>query len=164
MSDLTFVGSDNLSAPVTPTNPLPIVPYQITRKTATFTGAAGLGAAGDFDLFTVTGEIYVVRIIAFCTTLLVENGATVTMSLGTTNTVAQFIAATEPEDIDANEFWTALDPQAGPIVVPAIMQDTLVQATDDILLTIANDNVNSGVIEFTLQWRPISADGAAAAA
>ena len=164
MTDVFFVGSDGISTPVTPTNPLPIVPYQITRKTATFTGAAGLGAAGDFDLFDVTGEIYVVAIIAFCTTLLVENGATATMSLGTTNKVAQFIAASEPEDIDANEFWTALDPAAGAILLPTIMRDTLVQATDDILLTIANDDVNSGVIEFTLQWRPISADGAVAVA
>lgn len=139
---------------------------QVVRKTATFTGAAGLGAAGDFDLFTVTGEIYVVRITAFCSTLLVENAGTVTMSLGTTTDVDQFIASTEPEDIDANEFWTAIaSGVAGPVVPPTIMTDTLIAgATDDILLTIVTENINSGVLEFALQWEPISTDATVVAA
>ena len=165
MSDLYFVGSDGLSAPVTPTNPLPIVPYQITRKTITFTGAAGLGAVGDVDLFTVTGEILVVAIIPFCTTNLVENGATTLISLGTTSIVAQFIAVSEPEDIDANEFWTAAAPVAGSLALPALLQDTLIPgAVDDILITVTTDTVTGGVLEVTLQWRPISADGAVVAA
>ncbi len=139
---------------------------QVVRKTATFTGAAGLGATGDFDLFTVTGEIYVVRITAFCSTLLVEGGATAQVSLGTTSTVELFVADTEPEDLDANEFWTAIaSGVAGAVVPPTIMTNTLIDgATDDILLTIAGNSIDSGVLEFTLQWEPISVDATVVAA
>jgi hypothetical protein len=49
-------------------------------KTQTYAVGAGTGTAGTpVVLFTVTGEVQIVMINAFCTTLLTESGATATM-------------------------------------------------------------------------------------
>ncbi len=138
---------------------------EVVRKTVTFLGTANVGAIGDVPLFTVTGEILIVALVPKCTTNLVENGATVTMSLGITTGVALFIAATEPEDIDADDIWTAVAPTLSGIALPAALKDVVVAGdVNDILATIANDTITGGVLEFTLLWRPLSADGAVVAA
>ena len=137
-------------------------PYKV-RKTITFTGAANLGAVGSSPLFDVTGEVMVAFIVPFCTTSLVENGATTTMALGVTGNTALFIAASEPEDIDVNEFWQAVAPaDVGGVALVAALQDILVSA--DILLTIANDTVTAGVLEITVYYWPPSDDGKGVAA
>jgi hypothetical protein len=147
---------------VTPSRFYTEPPYKV-RKTITFTGAANLGAVGAAPLFTVTGEVMVAFIVPFCTTDLVENGATTTMALGVTGNTALFIAASEPEDIDANEFWQALAPaDVGGVALLAALQDILVSA--NILLTIANDTVTGGVLELTCYWWPLSDDGSVVAA
>lgn len=165
MSDVYFVNEAGESVAVTPSNPLPTIPYRVERKTVTFTGASDKGAIGDVALYTVTGEILVVALIPKCTTDLVENGATATMSLGVTTEVALFIAATEPEDIDEDDIWTAVAPTKSSIALPAALKDIVVGGdADAILATVANDTITGGVLEFTLLWRAISADGAVAAA
>ena len=137
-------------------------PYKV-RKAITFTGATNLGAVGAAPLFTVTGEVMVAFIAPFCTTNLVENGATTVMSLGVTGNVALFIANSEPEDIDANEFWQAVAPSdVGGVALAAALQDILISA--NILLTVVNDTVTAGVLEVTAYWWPISDDGSIVAA
>ena len=147
---------------VTPSRFYSQPPYKV-RKTITFTGATNLGAVGAAPLFTVTGEVMVAFIVPFCSTSLVENGATTTMALGVTGNTALFIAASEPEDIDANEFWQAVAPaDVGGVALAALLQDILISA--NILLTIANDTVTGGVLEVTVYWWPLSDDGSIVAA
>ena len=130
---------------------------EVARKTVTFTGAANLGATGAVPLFTVTGEVMVDKIMAYCTTNLTEAAGTATISLGVTSGVADFIAATNAVDIDANEFWVDTGPDANGVALPAAMQDIMI--TDNIIGTVAAQNVNGGVLEVTVFWTPISSDG-----
>ncbi|KKM08108.1 hypothetical protein LCGC14_1727210 [marine sediment metagenome] len=130
------------------------------RKTVTFTGATSLGAIGDVPLFTVTGTILVVSLIPICTTDLVENSAATLMSLGVTDIVALFIAATEPEDIDEDDVWDAVAPATTAVALPALLKDIIVVgAANDILATVAGDTVTGGVLQFNLRYIAIS-DGA----
>lgn len=127
------------------------------RKSITYTGATGLGeAATSTTIFTVTGEILVVRLVPFCTTNLGESGATATIALGVTSSTALFIAATNSVDIDANEFWVSTTPTANGIALPAAMKDIVI--TDNILTTHAVTNTNAGVLRFELFWTALSVD------
>ncbi len=132
-------------------------------KTLTFTGAAGLGAVGAVPLFTVTGEVEIVRIVPFCTVNLGEaapGGAT--LALGVTGSTALLIAATTALDIDANEFWIDLTPDANGIAIPAGLKEIAI--TDNIIGTVAVAAINAGAIRFDLLWSPISVNGLVAAA
>lgn len=124
-------------------------------NTITFTGATGLGEIGTVPIFTVTGEVLVAVLSAFCTTLL--GGATATLALGVTGSTSLFIAATTATDIDANEFWNDTAPDANGIAVPAAMKD--IQITDNIIGTVATANLTSGVMRFDLYYMPLSSDG-----
>lgn len=128
-----------------------------TIKTVTFTGAANLGAVGAVPIFTVTGEVQVVSLVPFCTTLLTEGAPTSTLALGVTGSTSLFIAATTATDIDANEFWVDATPDANGIALPAALKDIII--TDNIIGTVAAQTVASGVIRFTCFWIPLSTDG-----
>ena len=129
---------------------------QPARKTITFTGATNLGEAGtNATVFTVTGQIHVVSLVPYCTTNLGEALATATVSLGTTATVALFIAATNSVDIDANEVWTAAAPTTRSLAIPAALKDIAVN--NNIIVACATQNTNAGVIDFTMTWYPLSA-------
>jgi len=138
---------------------------RFTTKSITFTGAADLGAVGNVPLFTVTGEVLVVMLIPFCTTLLTEALATATLALGVTGSTSLFIAATTATGIDANEFWVDATPDANGIAIPAALKDIAI--TDNIVGTVgggAGRDVNAGVIRFDLFWLPLSSDAAVVAA
>ena len=133
------------------------------HKTVTFTGAAGAGATGTpVSVFTVTGEVLVVALVPFCTTLLTEASATAVISLGVTGSTALFIANTNSVDIDANEFWLDTTPDPAGIALPAALKDIVITA--DIIVTPATQNTNGGVVRFDLVYIPLSADGAVVAA
>ncbi len=128
--------------------------------TKTYTDTAGNGAIGAVTLFTVTGEVLIAYLMAFCTTDL--TGATATITLGVTGkvTVAQtplFIAATIATDIDANEFWVDTTPDAAGIAIPAALKDIVI--TDNILNDVATAGVTGGVIRYDCYWLPLSSDG-----
>lgn len=131
-------------------------------KLVTFTGAANLGAVGDVPIFTVTGEILVVRLVPFCTVDLTEALATAGILLGITTSTSLFIAATTATVIDAGEFWTSTVPTAGGVAVPAALRDVAI--TDNILATVATQAVNGGAIRFDVLWVPLSSDGLLVAA
>ncbi len=132
------------------------------RKTVTFTGAAGLGAAGAVSLFTITGRVQVLAIVPYCSTNLTETGGTATLALGVTGSTALFIAATGATGIDAGEFWVDTSPDAAGIAIPAALQNVAIAA--DIIATVADATINAGVIAFDCYYRPLSSDGALAAA
>lgn len=132
-----------------------------TIKTLTFTGAAGLGAVGSASIFTITGEVLIHALIAFCTTGLTTT-TTGSISLGTTQQVARFVAliaaSAGDHPIDTGEYWVSTTPTPGSIDLPDAMQSVIV-SEDDIIATITVAAFTAGVVEFTVFWEPISADG-----
>lgn len=136
-----------------------ILPGQdrIVRKTITFDAGVGTGAVGAVPLFTVTGEVLVSALIPFCTTLLTEAAATATLALGVTGSTSLFIAATNAVDIDADEFWVDTAPDPNGVAIPAALLNVAIE--ENIIGTVAAQNVDSGVIRLTCFWRPISTDG-----
>lgn len=132
-------------------------------KTMTYATGAGTGTAGTpVPLFTITGQVQVVGLSAFCTTLLTESGATATIALGVTGATTLFVAATNAVDIDANEFWVDTTPDAAGIAVPAAGKDIVINA--DIINTIAVANVTAGVIRYVVYYVPLSSGAGLVAA
>ena len=138
------------------------VSFRREEKTITFTGAANLGAVGNVPLFTVTGEVLVIALVPFCTTLLTEAVATATLALGVTGSTSLFIAATTAVDIDANEFWVDTAPDPFGIALPAALKDIAI--TDNIVGTVGAQAVNGGVLRLTVVYIPLSSDGLVAPA
>jgi hypothetical protein len=133
---------------------------RLVRKTLTFDGTAGLGAVGNVPLFTVTGEVLVVLLSPFCSTLLA--GATATLALGVTGKTSLFIAATLATDIDTDEFWYDTTPYANGIAVPSLLRHIAI--TDNIVGTAAVAAITAGVIRFDCFWIPLSSNGLVVAA
>ncbi len=134
-------------------------------KEVTFDAGAGTGAIGDVPLFTVTGSILLVSLVPVCTTSLTETGVTVEMSLGITDSVSLFIAITEPEDINATNFWFDATPSATFETLPAGFQDIVINGTaNDILATVTNDSVATGVLSFSLVYIPLTTGASAVTA
>ena len=132
-------------------------------KTQTYAVGAGTGTAGTpVNLFTITGQVQIVGISAFCTTLLTESGATATIALGVTGATSLFVAATNAVEIDANEFWIDATPDAAGIALPAAGKDILIAA--DIINTIAVTNVTGGVIRYVVYYVPVSSGSGLVAA
>lgn len=130
------------------------VPKQ-TLKTITFTGLTGAGLVNEtVAVATVTGSVLILHLSIECTTLLTENGATATISLGTTTTVAGLIAATDSVQIDANEYWHDPTPEAN--VGDAITNKTV---NENIIIDCLVDDTATGVLEFSFFWLPASANG-----
>ena len=122
-------------------------------KTLTFNGTT-IGDVASETLFTVTGEVWIAGIVAYCSTLLTGSG---TLALGVTGSTALFIAATTATDIDAGEFWVDATPDANGVAIPAALKDIVI--TDNILATTASDTITAGVIRFDVFWFPVSDDG-----
>jgi len=133
------------------------IPQRAT-KTVTFSGAAGLGAVGNVPLFTVTGEVEILRIVPYVVTSLTEGGQTTpTISLGVTNAAALFIALTPILDMDTGEFWTeatAGNVANSGVLIPAALKDVAV--TSDINATVVDDPVTGGVLRVDVYWRNLS--------
>lgn len=127
----------------------------LATKTLAFTGAAGLGAQGAVPLFTVTGEVLIEKIVAFCTESLA--GASATLALGVTGATTLFVAATTATDIDADEFWVDNAPDAAGVAVPAACKDVAISA--NIIGTVGTADITDGTIRFDVIWRPLSPDG-----
>lgn len=140
-------------------------PEPLRPATKSITYAAGTtGLAGaQTTIFTITGEVLIVYLVPFCTTLLEESAGTPTLSLGVANSVALFVAATNAVEIDANEFWVDTAPDPYGIALPAALKEIVI--TDNIVCKVAGtNNISAGVIRFDVYWRPLSSDGSIAAA
>lgn len=138
---------------------------RIVRKSITFTGAATLGAVGNVPLFTVTGEVVVVRLTPYTVLTLTEALATATLALGVTGSTALFIAATNAVNLLTGEFWTEATgggtANTG-IAIPAALKDIVI--TSNIVGTVGAQAINGGTLRFDLIWRPLSTDGNVVAA
>lgn len=133
---------------------------RIARKTVTFT-AAGDGAVGTVTLFTVTGTVRV-RVLGVCTTsTTIQAGATIKVGISTS--LAVFIAQTAADATVAGEIWHDNSPDAE-IELDTVASWYYVADGNDIILTVATDTVDSGVIEFYCEYQTISGDGDVVAA
>jgi hypothetical protein len=128
---------------------------QTTRKTITFTGAAGAGAIGQVAVATITGAVLVERVIARCTTSL--TGALATLSLGHAGAVALLIPLTTATLIVSGKFWGDATPVAGGLALGALLKDVAINA--NITLDVLTAAVATGVLEIDFVWRPLSSDG-----
>ena len=133
--------------------------YELTKR-VTYTGAANLGqTATNATIFTITGAIKVLHLVAVVATNLGESAASSTVSLGLTGNVTFFIAATAALDLDAGDLWIDATPtETESVTLPAGMgDDDIVLATTIILTAHAGvGNTNAGAIDFTLRYIPIN--------
>ena len=129
-------------------------------KTIAFDGSAGNGAVGDVTVFTITGRVWLLGIMAFCTEDLAEGGATATISLGTASIDSALIAGTTAVDIDNNEWWATATPTGELDQIEAIQVDVLLSA--NIVITITSQAVSNGTIIFDAYYIPITSNGALA--
>jgi len=128
---------------------------KFTRKTLTFTGAAGLGATGAVPLFTITGLVNVSLIVGRCTTSLTSAGGG-TLALGVTGATTLFIAATTGTALTTTDkIWASATPQANGIAAPAALKDIVIG--QDIIGTVAVANITGGVLEIDCYYLPLSA-------
>ena len=133
------------------------------RKSVTFDGGAGSGAVGTVALFTVTGQVYIDRFTAFCTTVL---GGTAGVSAGFANDVDGLTTIITSGNWAAGEFWGSGNVQPGSMNMPrptaggqngGFPLDKAV--SENIILTITTSAVASGAATFDVWYTPIS-DGA----
>jgi hypothetical protein len=130
----------------------------IARKTVAFDGAAGNGAVGTVNLFTVTGDVLVI-LFATCSEDLV--GATATIVAGIAGNTAGLIGSTTADTIDTGESWT----DATPTTVEALVTSPrIIAAGADIIATVGTADITDGTLNFYCLWRPLSSNGAVVAA
>jgi len=128
---------------------------KFARKTVTFT-AAGDGAVGTVTLFTVTGTVRV-RAFGVCTTsTTIQAGATV--EVGIAGNLAVLIAQTAADATVAGEIWHDASPDAE-IELDTVASWYYISDGNDIILTVATNTVDSGVIEFYCEYQKVSANG-----
>ncbi|KKN69032.1 hypothetical protein LCGC14_0445040 [marine sediment metagenome] len=121
-------------------------------------GTTGANAAAT-AIFTVTGDVFVVRLVPFCTTSLEESAGTPSLALGVVGNTAIFLAATTATAIDGGKFWLDTTPaEVGAVAVPAALKDIAVTANIQCLVGGTN-NISAGVIRYDVYWRPLSSDG-----
>ena len=136
-------------------------------KSLTYAEGAGTGSVGSVALFTVTGEVEVLRLVPTVVLTLTENAVpgAATLALGVTNSTGLFIAATTALLLATGEFWTEATgggtANAG-IAIPAALKDIAI--TSNIINTVAVSNLTGGTIRYDIYWRPLSTNGLIVAA
>ena len=114
--------------------------------------------------FTVTGDVLVKVIGVVGATAIQSTSGTTTLSIGTTEAVAEIIAATviDNGDFAATDVWVDNDPNED----AATMDDNwvVIGGGADIILTRNVDDLTQGVLTLYCIWRPLSSTGAVVAA
>lgn len=132
------------------------------KKTITYV-AGTTGAISAKTIFTVTGLVRV-RLVAKCTTVLASGGAA-TIEVGTViNTAGLLPQVSNATTIAANEIWHMQDGTVDSSVETESTTALVKLVSADILEKIAAFTITSGVLEYTLLWQPVSADGNVVAA
>lgn len=135
--------------------------WRLATKTVTFTGAANLGAVGAVPLFTVSGDVQIGTFAAECTTNLVDagGGTPASLAFGVTGNTALFGdgSAIDPADAWGAGQWIAQGTNtamAGGRANSNSHLDYMIDA--NIIGTVANESIDSGVIVVYVWWRPLS--------
>lgn len=128
-------------------------------------GTAWTTANSPITAFTVTGLVGA-RVYGWVgATQLTSTGGTGTLALGTTGSVGGFIAATTVNgttNFIANAVWTDTSPTSYNDGFGTASGFHLL--SDDVIITIATNNMTAGAITLYCDWYPISADGNVVAA
>lgn len=131
----------------------------VANKTRTYTGAAGLGAAGATTLFTVTGSV-IVKPIGSCTVDLTGVG---TLEVGISGNTAGLLAQiADITTLDAGESY--LDATPATLEATDLSSGFVISNGQDIIETIGGTSITAGTILFSCFWRPLSTDGMVVAA
>lgn len=159
-----FFNIAGVAKKVSELQPLPVntsLPGKLVTKTVAFTGAAGLGATGTINLFTVTGDV-LVRILGICKEDLVSAGGG-TLEVGYAGATPALIAQTTATDIDNNEIWKDSTPDASMGDISALPNIPVVNG-QDIIATVGTANITDGTITFCCFVTPLSTDATVVAA
>jgi hypothetical protein len=131
----------------------------VTPKTVAFTGAAGLGAIGTVDLFTVVGDV-MLQLIAVCSEDLA--GASATLEAGVASNTAELHGQETATNIDNGDVVTS---DAGINVGAGLsLNSYFVGGGADIIATVGTANITDGTLKYYAIWRPLSSDGSVVAA
>lgn len=132
---------------------------KLTSKSITY-AAGGTGAnAAATAIFTVTGEVLLVRLVPYCSTSLDQSAGTPTLELGVVGNTAILLGATTATAIDNGKFWLDTTPaEVGAMAVPAALKDIAITANIQCLVGGTN-NISAGVIRYDILWRPLSSNG-----
>lgn len=123
------------------------------KKTITYSNGAGTGAIGSVVIATISGLIEIIRIIPRCTTSL--TGATATIALGTTANTTLFIGAATATSILTGKYWfDATTTVYDDLAIPALLKEVTIEG--NIINTVATANLTAGVIDYYIEWRPLS--------
>ena len=120
-----------------------------------FDNTAGNGAfPGTITVATVTGAVYIHRIIPRITQTLTSGGAN-TVALGTATVTTGMIGATTGTSLAANEFWATT---GGGDVGYVNVSDTITSAiiSENIIITLGTANLTAGTIVFDIVWEPVT--------
>ena len=128
----------------------------VVRKTYTFVTAT-TGAVGTHALFTVTGVVKV-KVYAVCTTNVVAAVGGALIEVGTPTVTDGIIPQTTAANLIAGEIWDDSDPTTK-IEPDSAIPEVIIGDGSDIGIKITTQAVASGVIEFRVEYTPISSDG-----
>lgn len=139
----------------------------LVRKTVTFTGGAGAGATGTVAVFTVTGDVLVYGIWIKCTTDLVDTVDGAVLTFGYTGATSAFMSA--PADLDTIDAGDFLDNTGGDLAdlgYNLLVTDPYPPAvlSADMFFTVGTQAINSGVLEVSCLFAPLSAGASVVAA
>jgi len=134
---------------------------QVASKVYTF-ATATTGAVGSYTLFTVTGCVKI-KLYAVCLTSVVPAVGGATIEVGTPASTAGLIAQATAADLIAGELWDD-DTPTTKIEPDSAIPEVIIGDGADITLKITTQAVASGVIEFRVEYVPISSNGALVAA
>lgn len=137
----------------------PVGDYIVSdSKTITFDGGTtdGIGdingANNPATIFTVTGSV-LVKILAYCTTDLV--GDTATVEVGTTTDTAEIIAQTVATGIDSGDLWHDASPDSN-VETSTVLTEKVIANGGDIVITAGTADITAGAIVFYALYQPIS--------
>lgn len=116
--------------------------------------------ANPITLFTVTGHV-IIRMIAVCT-VDVTSAAVGNIEVGISGATGTIIPTTVSTAVDAFEIWHDNTPDSE-IEALSTIKEFIITAGNDIILT-PSAQIDSGTINFYLEYTPLSADGAVVAA
>jgi len=128
--------------------------WKTAKKSYTFVN----NSTGVLPLFTVTGGV-AVKILAVCSTgLTSDDVGTLQLNSG----VTELIAASTATDFLAGEIWCDNTPTTKVQALSTSILEFIIGDGGDLSLTVAN-TVDSGVLEFMIEWKAITSDGAVVA-
>ena len=130
-----------------------------TTVTANFSGAAYETGDSPVTIFTVTGDV-LVRAFGVVKTACTSTGTNGTLELGVAGATAVLLVqdAVDGTAFDTGFTWTKTTACSDDNVALLDAEWILLGNGPDIILTIATNSMTAGIVQFGLQWIPMSAN------